>query len=504
MNKPLLAGAGITLVALGVAPYFIGSSVEDNINAAVNELNEQAVYSAEVLSYDKGWFSTTAEIKLAVDFQALVNAQNVDAAEMPIEENPSVTATLVAHHGPVYFGDGVGLGRVHYTVFIDGDKLREYVQWDAQQPIYRNEGVVGLFGGLSYADVIPALSATNEEEGFTLLFSGYKGEAAPDGDQTLYTSFGESLSINADEFSMKLSNLSMDVSYNGSMVEAFKGDLFESKVKALIENMEVTGLEAGETVKLENIALVTDTEIDEDSNTANVYVEYAIDKVTGPDLEASDMVLGVALNNLDVDFIKAYQDFSNTSLLVPSEEVPAKMMEFIEANLLTQLKAEPELNITKLKATLPEGSFNAYANTKLVGIDALPGTMEDVAYWVTHLLADAQVTADKAFAQSVASGYMMGQLMATPQAQNMSAEELEAAVEQQTPMVLSTFAQQGLIKETENGYETKLVLKDGKASVNGTPIPLPFAPQQQVTTQKAPDMCSVTQYSQRQILAYLA
>jgi len=81
---------------------------------------------------------------------------------------------------------------------------------------------------------------------------------------------------------------------------------------------------------------------------------------------------------------------------VPSEEVPAKMMEFIEANLLTQLKAEPEINITKLKATLPEGSFNAYANTKLVGIDALPGTLEDAAYWVTHLLADAQITADKA------------------------------------------------------------------------------------------------------------
>jgi len=44
-------------------------------------------------------------------------------------------------------------------------------------------------------------------------------------------------------------------------------------------------------------------------------------------------------------------------------------------------------------------------------------------------------------------------------------------------MMLSTFAQQGLIKETEKGYETKLTLKDGEASVNGTPIPLPFAPQ---------------------------
>lgn len=477
MNKPLLAGAGVTLVALGIAPYFIGSSVEDNVNAAVNGFNEQAVYSAEVLSYDKGWFSTKAEIKLAIDFQALFNAQNVDAVEMPLDENPNITATLVAHHGPVYFGDGVGLGRVHYTVSIDGDELREYVQWDAQQSIYYNEGVVGLFGSLSYEDVIPALSATNEEEGFTLLFSGYTGEAKPDGGQTLYTSSGESLSINADEFSMKMANLSMDVAYDGSMMEAFKGELFETKIEALIETMEVSGLEAGATVQLENIALITDTNIDKDNNTANVYVEYAIDKVVGPELEASDMVLGVALNNLDVDFIEAYQDFSNTSLMIPSEEVPAKMMEFVEANLLPQLKAEPELNITTLKATLPEGSFSAHANTKLVGIDALPGTMEDVAYWVTHLMADAQIVADKAFAQSVASGYMMGQLMATPQAQNMSAEELEAAVEQQTPMMLSTFAQQGLIKETEKGYETKLELKDGKASVNGTPIPLPFAPQ---------------------------
>lgn len=477
MNKSLLAGAGVTLVALGVAPYFIGNSVQDNVTSAVNEINQQALYSAQVLSYHKGWFSTTAEVKLAVDFQALMNAQNVDSGEMPFEENPGVVATLVAYHGPVYFGDGIGLGRVHYTVSIDGDKLREYVQWDRQMPIYHNEGVVGLFGGLHYADVIPALSATSEEDNFTLLFSGFKGEAEPKGNETIYTSLGESLSINADDVSMTVSNLSMDISYQGSIVEALKGDLFESKVKALIENMEINGLEPDSKVQLDNIALVTNTEVNDEDNTANIYVEYAIDKIVGPEIEATNMVLGVALNNLDIDFIKAYQEFSNASLLVPSEEVPEKLMEFVNANLLTQLKAEPELNITTLKATLPEGSFNAHASTKLVGIDALPGTLEDAGYWVTHLLADAQITADKAFAESMASGYMMGQILATPQAQSMTAEELQAVVDQQTPMMLSTFAQQGLIKETENGYETKLTLKDGKATVNGTPIPLPFAPQ---------------------------
>jgi len=477
MNKPLLAGAGITLVALGVAPYFVGNNVESNLNTAVDEINELAIYSAEVLSYQKGWFSTTAEVKLAIDFEALSNAQSLDSADTPLNENPSVVATLVAHHGPVYFGDGIGLGRVHYTVSVDGDELRDYVQWDGQLPIYHNEGVVGLFGSVSYSDAIPALSASSEDDSFTVLFSGYTGEAVPDGDNTLYTSSGESLSMSADEFSMELSNLSMDMSYKGSFVEAFRGDLFESEFKALIERIKVTGIEANETVELANVALVTDTKIDESTNTANIYVEYAIEKIVGPELEATDMALGLAINNLDIDFIKAYQEFSNSSLLIPSEEVPAKMMEFVEANLLSQLKAEPELNITKLKATVPEGSFTAHANTKLVGIDALPGTLEDVAYWVTHLLADAQITADKAFAQSMASGYMMGQLLATPQAQNMTEEELQAAVEQQTPMMLSTFAQQGLIKETEAGYETKLELKEGKATVNGTPIPLPFAPQ---------------------------
>ncbi|WP_394222263.1 YdgA family protein [Alteromonas gracilis] len=477
MNKPLLAGAGLTLVALGVAPYFIGNSVQSNFNSAIEEVNEQAIYSAEVLSYQKDWFSTTAEVKLAIDYKALLSAQNVDSADMPFEENPSVVATLVAHHGPVYFGDGIGLGRVHYTVSVDGDELRDHVQWDGQLPIYHNEGVVGLLGSVSYADAIPALSVTSEDDNFTVLFSGYTGEAVPDGDNTLYTSAGESLSMSADEFSMELSNLSMDMSYKGSFVEIFRGDLFESKFNALIESMEITGIEGNETVELANVSLITDTKINEDANTASIYLEYALDKIVGPELEATDIALGVAINNLDLDFIEAYQEFSNSTLLIPSEEVPAKMMEFVEANLLTQLKAEPELNITKLKATVPEGSFTAHANTKLVDIEALPGTLEDAAYWVTHLLADAQITADKAFAQSMASGYMMGQLLATPQAQNMTEEELQAAVDQQTPMMLSTFAQQGLIKETEAGYETKLELKEGKASVNGTPIPLPFAPQ---------------------------
>lgn len=40
MNKFFLVGVGIILVVFGVVFYFIGFSVEDNINVVVNELNE--------------------------------------------------------------------------------------------------------------------------------------------------------------------------------------------------------------------------------------------------------------------------------------------------------------------------------------------------------------------------------------------------------------------------------------------------------------------------------
>jgi len=206
-----------------------------------------------------------------------------------------------------------------------------------------------------------------------------------------------------------------------------------------------------------------------------VYVEYAVDKVEGAAQDASDMVIGIAINNLDVDFIKAYQDFSNATLSTPADELPEKLQAFIKDNLLQQLQTEPEINITKLAMTLPEGSFTGKASSKLVGVTALPDTLEDPSYWVSHLLATAQIKADKAFVESMASGYMVAELAANPQTQGMTAEELQSLAAQQVPMVLNTFVEQGFIKQTENGYDAEFELKDGKANLNGAEIPLPFA-----------------------------
>lgn len=166
--------------------------------------------------------------------------------------------------------------------------------------------MVGLFGGLSYVDVILVFSVMVEEEGFMLFFFGYVGEVEFDGDKILYMLLGELLSISVDEFFLEMKNLFMDMSYDGDMVVVFKGDLFEFIGKVCIESIEIFNIELGVIVKIENLVFVIDVKIDEDNNIVNVYVEYVVDKVVGFEFDVIDMVLGVVINNLDIDFIKVY------------------------------------------------------------------------------------------------------------------------------------------------------------------------------------------------------
>jgi uncharacterized protein YdgA (DUF945 family) len=479
LNKAFILGGGVTLAALLIAPTFIGNSIETKARSTLAALNEQPLYSASIVSYDKGWFSSSAQIEIALDFNGILAAQQVgNTQDVSTEdvgmENPTIIANVNAYHGPIYFGDGVGIAKVKYNIAVQGEALREYVAWPDDVPLYFNEGKLGLFNGLNYSDAIPALQGVDDE--LTLNFSGFNGEAKHEGDGIRYQGQAESLSMNDGAFSFEMLNTTADITYSDDvdMLAAMNGELFEGDAAIAIEEM-VFSDETGTNILVEALRVITNTDIDEDTNTASVYVEYAVDKVEGAAQDASDMVIGIAINNLDVDFIKAYQDFSNSTLSTPADELPEKLQAFIKDNLLQQLQTEPEINITKLAMTLPEGSFTGKANSKLVGVTALPDTLEDPSYWVSHLLANAQIKADKAFVESMASGYMVAELAANPQTQGMTAEELQSLAAQQVPMVLNTFVEQGFIKQTENGYDAEFVLKDGKANLNGAEIPLPFA-----------------------------
>ena len=159
------------------------------------------------MSYDKGWFSSSAKIEIAIDINGILAAQQVGntqdvSNEDASMENPTIIADVHAYHGPIYFGDGVGIAKVKYNIAVQGEALREYVAWPDDVPLYFNEGTLGLFNNLHYSDAIPALQGVDDE--LTLNFSGFNGEAKHEGDGIHYQGQAKSLAMSDGAFSFEI------------------------------------------------------------------------------------------------------------------------------------------------------------------------------------------------------------------------------------------------------------------------------------------------------------
>ena len=133
----------------------------------------------------------------------------------------------------------------------------------------------------------------------------------------------------------------------------------------------------------------------------------------------------------------------------------------------------PEIKIESLKAELLEGNFSANAVSSFKGIEALPANIDDQEFWLTHIFADATITADATLANALAIQYMTSQLANDPQAAELSAEQISEIAAQQAPQILDMFAQQGLLVLDGEQYTSHAHMEEGTFTLNGNVIPLP-------------------------------
>src|SRR5690606_14889291 len=126
----------------------------------------------------------------------------------------------------------------------------------------------------------------------------------------------------------------------------------------------------------------TESVVNQDKSLADVKVGYGVGQFNVNDYQGSDAVLDVELNNLSAELVRQYQQQVQTLNGQAPEQMMAKMKEFVQEHLLAQLKANPEFNITRLSATLPEGKFNSHAHISFSDIDTLPDNLQDASFWL--------------------------------------------------------------------------------------------------------------------------
>lgn len=461
--------AAIAVAAAVVSPYFIGQHVEQVVQQQVEQLNQQAGYRASITEYQGNWFSSSASIAVQFDIDAIDPAA---AADMP--EFPPLTVNLAISHGPILLSSHGLIGLAGWQAEMEADSLRKHLTWAETQPLYQLTGVTGLFGGHSFSDEIPALRF-QEKQHSHIQFSGYQGAGKISHNKVYYQGHAENLLGEENgEHRLTFNDLRIEMDANVNLATMMEGGFYDSQTRIGLDQLliSVPGTEIGE-VDAKALAIEVQTTRNADKATGDMRIAYLANTLKIAGHQASDLALEVQVQNLNEGVMMEYQKLARTGEIADTQT----MVEFIEENLPFALEDNPALNLSKFSGTLPMGTFTGYLNSqvKVKNVDDMfGGEWMRSDFWLNNLLVDAELKADKAVLLFVAKQQMLGQMQQAIDFGRLDKEQAEQIAAEQAPMMLEMIQQQGILVETEQGYQSTFSLKEGEALLNGEPMPLPL------------------------------
>ncbi|GAA0856698.1 YdgA family protein [Aliiglaciecola litoralis] len=461
----------LLVAAILLVPKLVSTKVTDAVNNVTSELSAIDGYNVEVVEFNEGWFNSDGVIKVTLDLAKLAPDNDFDADK----QMPQILLKLTSTHGPVFFGPAAGIGMANWRLVYDGSNLRDVLSFDKNQPFYEFSSTYGFFGGGTLEDKIPAFTATSPESDGVLNFAGFSGEGSYSNDNFNYQGMLESLNASGESGELNVENMSLAVQSDSNFMQALEGTLKDSEVEFRIASTQF--IETDNTTPafmLQDLALIISSDVNDEETLLDMTQRFSVAKLKAQDYVISDFSFNYEFNHLSVPFFQAYQELAKTMQFASEDEVQMQTMMFFQENAVTLLKAGPQLKITDFSGTLPQGQISITSDLQLVGIEALPAELTDPQFWVAHIAAQLDLNADKDVATLIANGYMKNQLANNPQTAGMSPEELEQIAVQQSPMIVDSLMQQGLLIEKEGKLSLSFSLKDSQATLNGNPMPLPF------------------------------
>ncbi|GAA6186837.1 DUF945 family protein [Aliiglaciecola sp. NS0011-25] len=461
----------IVLAAILILPKYSSTQVSSNIDQYITEINKINGYNVEVVELKDGWFSSNGTLKVKISLAQMAANSDIPWAD----DDTEVLLDFTSHHGPVIFTDGLDIGLINWELVYNGDLLRSKLDWPEDTNFYELTIGKGLLGGIDMEDRIVPFSVIEESENQKVVFSGYQGEGEQSGSGFSYEGDMKSFQFTSDEGKFEIENFEISMESEGELFAAMSGEIFESNAAMKIDKMNLLAVgETEQSVKLKELLFSVESEIDEQEQFMNIAQNLKIESVKAMDYDVTDIKLDVETNRISLVFIKAYQEFAKSLSGLDEYQMQQQSMSFITQNLLPLLQSQPQLNISKLSANLPEGKISGHSNNQLVGIDAMPDATADPKFWIDHTVSETQLELDKDVANLLFTRYVTSQLQLNPQTAEMSQEEIELIAAQQVPNMIEGLKLQGFLVEKDDKLILEFSLKDGNAVLNGNAIPLPY------------------------------
>lgn len=453
----------VVLALLGLfGPNIIGNKVNDNLEDTVASINKMTGYSATIESRSKSWFETTAVVNVEIDPELFG-----EVADMGALRTWSSNLNVSIQHGPFLTLNGLDLGLFAWKAESDEALLREFLEYGQEARFYSIEGKVGLLGSVSYIDNIPSFSISNTGLRSPPKFSGWSGEGLISATQSNYMGKMDSFVVAENGDRIEIKSVKLNVGYEGSWADVLTDIFYESSMEFAIGSIYFDAEEV--ELNLEDLLMSFASKISEDGKLMNIDADYSIGEIGTPLLTLQDLLIKTEINNLEKEFVGAYQ-----KVLEQPFNDPEVMANMLKNSLLRQLEVSPELNFTEISGKLADKGFSAKLLTKVTGIDTLPDDLSDPLFWRSKMVIDSNLTLDKA-AAILAVEKMIYQIEPGLSELYLSKKEIrDLAKEKVEEMVLMLVMLDYITVNQDDEYEMAFTMQDGQAMLNGKLIPLPY------------------------------
>ena len=468
-KKGIAIGAVVVIGGLFASPYFIGAQAESNVREYVQLFDQEQIgYSAEVISFERGWFSSNAVIRVGLDWATMFGERSAP--------NTSTEVLVSIQHGPVLTDQGFSLGLAAWQARIDGAGLEQYVTWNAQQPLYLNQGSVSLTGTATYQDYVPQMRLTDFLPTVTMSVSEYRGDGRYTSGSFVYQGNYEQLQIGIDdemsgEFNVDASAMVIHMDAEADLRQMVSGEFYPMIANFTLGHVNVTDADTS-LFTMSQLTSSLEARVSDDGELAHIHMGYGADQVVAGGVEVTAVRGQSEFNNISKPFVDAYLEvMKNSANITDPDALAAEMTTVVETHKEALLMAQPEFAMSDMGFTMEQGTMNASMRMGLAELEQVPAQLNE-QFLIENMQATAHMDIAKPLAVWLAKTYVITMLEANGQAAQMDAEQLEQMATQQAAMMLNSFATQGLLKSEGDAYVLDVELAKGLLNLNGQSMPL--------------------------------
>ncbi|WP_137939423.1 YdgA family protein [Chitinivorax sp. B] len=473
-----LAGTGVVVVWFGTT-WWAGTSAEQALTEQQQKLSKLPYFKLKAAAYNRGFFSSEQEVTLelsdAVTWPYQLYLRYAGKQYQPI----SLTYRQHIKHGP--FPQLSTLDFRPYKAVVTTELLLPDDVKAKLKPFFGDKPPVNLETRIGFNNdgvitaKVPAFDYQEAISGVKIQWQGLDSQFAYNGQYNQFQLAGNIPGLKLDaagKATVDLKALTFNGKTHSGVAGLMLGESSGKLASVAVDIKEGTAFAA----TLENLQYQSSTEAEGDFVNAKGRFDIGAllleGKRYGPaTLDAAARHLHApTLAKLDQAIIALQRQPLN------DEEATSKAFETLKKSGLPLLQHDPELVLNKLTIQLPEGKVNANAGIKLIGL--VEQDLENPVQLLERINARADLKLPKPVVDTYVRLLIRNTLISrSGSAADITPEQVEQMDELARQLVqgqVANLIDQKMIREEGQNLAIALLWKQGKLSINGNDVPLPW------------------------------